>query len=132
VTAAELESFFVVGYLTTVLIEACVLVPGLAGSVPIRERLLFSALLTAFTYPFVVIVFPLWLNSHGRLVTLIVAETFAPMAEVFLLRFAINQPLRSRLDRNAVAVITANVVSFGVGELFLSEQLLALARWLLM
>ena len=85
VTSPELAAFLVAGYIATVAIEACVLIPGLSQTLKLKDRVAFAVLLTAFTYPFVVIIFPALLHSYGHVATLVVAEIFAPAAEVLRL-----------------------------------------------
>ena len=80
----ELWRFFPLGYLLSVLIETPILVVGLSQRHPIRRRLFAGVWLTACTYPIVVLVLPLALASVSRAKYLVVAETFAPVAECVL------------------------------------------------
>jgi hypothetical protein len=66
----------------------------------------------------VVLVLPYLVQS--RWLFLLVAETFAPLAEWGLFRLAFpDPPPRSRADgvRDGLAIIAANLASFGIGEL---------------
>jgi hypothetical protein len=117
----ELWSFLPVGYLLTVLIELPIVLVGLSSRHSLRDRLLAGFWLTACTYPIVVLVLPLALRPHySELTYLVVAETFAPLAECGLFWLAyIN-----RLDHDAratgrdfAAIILANLASFSLGEL---------------
>jgi hypothetical protein len=103
--ASALWSFLPWGYLCTVVVELPVLVAGLA--------------LTAFTYPIVICVLPplVW-EPWGRGWYLVVAETFAPLAECLLFRLVWGPaPDRRSAARDAGAIVLANLLSFGLGEL---------------
>ena len=77
--------FLVVGYLVTVALEAPVLLAGLSRRHSVQTRLLAGAWLTACTYPVVVVVLPpLLRETWGEIPYLLVAETFAPLAECAL------------------------------------------------
>jgi hypothetical protein len=108
------------GYLLTVLIETPVLLIGLSPRFSWRDRLIAGLWLTACTYPIVVLVLPplVW-QSFGRTWYLVVAETFAPVAECLLLRAAYGRAsdVKTAL-RDYGVVITANLLSFGLGEIF--------------
>ena len=108
------------GYLLTVLIETPVLLIGLSPRFTLRDCLIAGLWLTACTYPIVVLVLPplLW-QPFGRTWYLIVAETFAPVAECLLLRAAYGPaPDKKSALRDYAAVIIANLLSFGLGELY--------------
>jgi hypothetical protein len=89
---------------------------------PIRHRLFAGVWLTACTYPVVWLVIPQFIDpGQDRGLYLAVAETFAPVAECVLFWLAFgNRPPRSRaaLVRDLAAVVVANLLSFGLGEVF--------------
>jgi hypothetical protein len=127
--------FLPVGYLTTILIETPVLVFGLSPKLTLKQKLLCGIWLTACTYPVVVLVLPALMLSDpddSRNLYLVVAETFAPVAEclffwlIFRGRglFAGNDWLRS-----LAAIILANLASFGIGEIINYYQWFGLFNW---
>lgn len=108
-----------VGYLLTVSIEGAVLLPGLSRRHAFKTRLFAMFWLTACTYPIVWLVLPTLLAD--RVWYLAVAETFAPGAECLLFwgLFRHTEPRsRSATGRDMLAIIVANLLSFGLGELF--------------
>lgn len=116
------------GYLLTILIELPVLLFGLTSRYSSSETIVNGLLLTAFTYPVVVMVLPAILTGMGinsRAIYLAVAETYAPVAEVLLFRYLNSQPLTARPDRDAAAIVIANLASFLLGEAGLSRWLSA-------
>ena len=116
----ELLLFLPVGYLVTVLVEAPVLLVGLSRRLTTTRQRLFAGLwLTACTYPIVVLVLPIIFASSPRSHYLLVAETFAPVAEcvLFWLVFARGREApRGALARSFAAIVLANLLSFVVGE----------------
>jgi len=117
----SLWMFFPLGYLTTVLIEAPILWFGLSPHYTARDRLWAGLGLTAFTYPIVVLVLPLVFAAHDRWVYLLVAETFAPVAECLLFRCALQKPDSATAGaawRDYLAIVLANLASFAFGEVF--------------
>lgn len=118
-TPSELWRFLPFGYLLTILIETPILVVGLSPRHPPRRKLLAGLWLTACTYPVVVLLLPLLLSEWSRGAYLLVAETFAPVAECFLfwLAFGRMAELGHRsMWRDFMAIIVANLASFGLGE----------------
>lgn len=116
----DLWRFMPIGYLLTVLIEIPILLVGLSKKLTLKQRLLCGVWLTACTYPIVVLVLPAIFLGAERWVYLAVAETFAPAAECLLFWMAFRA--KGILDaadwvRCFVAVIVANLASFGLGEL---------------
>ncbi len=115
-----LWKFLAVGYLFTVAIETPVLVLGLSPRHPLRHRLFAGLWLTACTYPVVVLVLPQLIDTdRDRTLYLAVAETFAPLAECILFWMAFGQRqewLRPSMGRDMAAVVLANLLSFGLGE----------------
>ena len=112
--------FLPVGYLTTILIETPVLVFGLSPKLSLRRKLLCGIWLTACTYPIVVLVLPALLMDYSRNLYLIVAETFAPVAECLFFWLAFRgRGLLETNDwiRSFAAIILANLASFGIGEI---------------
>ena len=115
----ELWRFFPLGYLLSILIETPVLLIGLSKRHPIRRRFLAGVWLTACTYPIVVLVLPLALASVSRAKYLVVAETFAPVAECILFWFAYGeteQVGKASMWRDFGAIVLANLASFLGGE----------------
>ena len=116
----ELWIFLPLGYVVTVLTETPILLVGLSPRHPIKRKLLAGIWLTACTYPVVVLVLPLFFSPDSRTAYLIVAETFAPVAEcvLFWLAFGGEEHLGGRsMWRDFAAIIVANLASFGLGEL---------------
>ena len=116
---AALWWFLPWGYLFTVAVELPLLLVGLSPRHSIRDRILAGLALTAFTYPIVICVLPplVWV-PWGRGWYLLVAETFAPVAECLLFRAAFGPaPTRAAAIRDAAAIVLANLASFGLGEL---------------
>lgn len=106
-----------VGYLFTITIEATVLVLLLSRRHPLRVKLFAGVWLTACTYPVVWLVLPGLFESRG--LYLLVAETFAPVAECALFWFAFirgRAPNRKATYRDLAAITLANLCSFGLGE----------------
>ena len=115
----ELFYFLPVGYLFTILIETPVLLFGLPKPITLRQRLACGAWLTACTYPVVVLVLPALFYDYSRALYLLVAETFAPVAEcaLFWLAFRKTSGMSTLRWAQAFAAITAaNLASFGLGE----------------
>lgn len=113
----ELWAFLPFGYLLTILIETPVLLFGLSPRHPVKRKLLAGVWLTACTYPIVVLVLPLLFES--RTAYLIVAETFAPIAEcvLFWVAFGKSELLGTyQMSRDFLTIIVANLMSFGLGE----------------
>jgi hypothetical protein len=116
---SELWRFFPLGYLLSILIETPILVIGLSRRHPIRRRLFAGVWLTACTYPIVVLVLPLALASVSRATYLVVAETFAPVAEcvLFWLAYGDREQLgKPSMWRDFGAIVAANLGSFLGGE----------------
>jgi hypothetical protein len=116
----ELWRFLPLGYLLTIAIETPILFFGLALRHPKRHRLLAGLWLTAATYPIVTLVLPLLLENYSRAVYLLVAETFAPVAEciLFWLAFGSAAELGKRsMWRDFAAIVLANLASFTAGEI---------------
>ena len=117
--ATELWAFLPWGYLATVAIELPVLLVGLSLTRSMGDRVVAGLALTAFTYPIVICVLPpLAWGPWGRGGYLAVAETFAPLAECLLFRAAYG-PAPNRRDtlRDNAAIVLANLLSFGTGEI---------------
>jgi hypothetical protein len=112
-------------YLITITVETAVLVVALSPRHPIRTKIFAGIWLTACTYPIVWLVFPRLINpAADRALYLTVAETFAPAAECLLFWLAFDKPLRrlaqgeqvqSPVMRDMVAIVIANLASFGAG-----------------
>ncbi len=117
----ELWIFLPLGYLLTVLIETPILFFGLSPRHTFKRKLLAGIWLTACTYPIVILVLPLMFSPDSRFGYLLVAETFAPVAEcvLFWIAFGRDELLGKRsMWRDFATIIVANLASFGLGELF--------------
>lgn len=113
--------FLPFGYLLTIAIETPVLLAGLSPKVSLRQKLWCGVWLTACTYPIVVLVLPALMQDVSRNLYLFVAEIFAPVGECFFfwLAFRDKNLLESRdWLRCFIAIIIANLASFGIGEIF--------------
>jgi len=131
---AYLWNFLFVGYLFTIAIETPILLIGLAARHSLKTRLIAGVWLTACTYPIVVLVLPLLfqevdlaaaitsmpvLPMTERAAYLLVAETFAPVAEcaLFWAAFGTREEWgRRSMWRDFAAIVAANLASFGLGE----------------
>ena len=114
----ELWHFLPIGYLFTIAIETPILLLGLSRHHSIKRRLLAGIWLTACTYPIVVLVMPLLLLSYSRTFYLVIAETFAPVAECLLFWLAFGKETRWR---DFGVIIVANLASFLLGTLIFTE-----------
>ena len=115
----ELWRFFPLGYLLSILIETPVLLIGLSRQHPIKRRLFAGVWLTACTYPIVVLVLPLAFVNASRGFYLVVAETFAPVAECVLFWLAYGtraQVGKASMWRDFGTIVLANLGSFLGGE----------------
>ncbi|MGZ8847664.1 MAG: hypothetical protein ACXW3C_14485 [Pyrinomonadaceae bacterium] len=118
--AADLWRFLPFGYLLTILIETPILLIGLSKRHSIKRRLIAGIWLTACTYPIVVLVMPLLFAPTSRAIYLIVAETFAPVAEcvLFWLAYGKTEELGTRsMWQDFAAIVIANLASFLGGEI---------------
>ena len=116
---SELWRFLPLGYLLTILIETPILFVGLSRRHPARIKLFAGVWLTACTYPMVTLVLPLIFSPDSRVLYLVVAETFAPVAECFLFWLAFGKEEvagKPPMRRDFIAIIVANLASFGIGE----------------
>jgi hypothetical protein len=96
------------------------LIFGLSPKLSFRQKLLCGVWLTACTYPVVILVLPALLLEHSKTLYIIVAEIFAPAAECFLFWLAFRgKDLFETKDwiRSFVAIVLANLASFGIGEI---------------
>lgn len=113
---------FLVCYLITIAIETPVLLVGLSKRHPMSRRFFAGAWLTACTYPIVFIVLPAMIDGEKqRWLYLLIAETFAPVAEciLFWLAFGEKSDIWGSFIRDMTAVVIANLASFGLGELII-------------
>jgi len=116
----ELWRFLPLGYLLTILIETPILCLGLSRRHPLSRKLLAGVWLTACTYPIVTLFLPLLFSPNSRGLYLVVAETFAPVAECVLFWLAFGREGiadTASIRRDFIVIIVANLASFGVGEL---------------
>ena len=110
---SELWRFFPLGYLLTIAIETPILFFGLSAHHAKGRRILTGIWLTACTYPIVTLVLPLLLMDYSRALFLLVAETFAPVAECLLFWLAFG---KQATWRDFAIIVIANVASFLAGE----------------
>jgi hypothetical protein len=112
------------GYLITIAIEATVLVILLSRRHSLRVRLFAGVWLTACTYPVVWLVLPtLFDMDTDRWLYLLVAETFAPVAECAIFWYAFIRtlpPNRLATLRDLAVITLANLCSFGIGEVLIA------------
>src|SRR5262245_33976741 len=116
---AELWRFLPLGYLFSILIETPILVLGLARRHALSRKVLAGIWLTACTYPVVTLVLPLLFRNASRATYLVVAETFAPVAEcaLFWLAFGSEEEVGTlSMWRDFTAILIANLASFAAGE----------------
>src|SRR6266404_6724088 len=112
---ADLWRFLLIGYPFTILIETPVLLLGLSQRHSIKRRVFAGVWLTACTYPIVVLVLPMLFINRSRALYLVVAETFAPVAEciLFWLAFGSEEEVgKPSMWRDFIAIIVANLASF--------------------
>ena len=117
---SELWRFLPIGYLFTIAIETPILLIGLSRRHSIKRRLAAGVWLTACTYPMVVLVMPLLFVNASRATYLIVAETFAPLAEcaLFWLAYGKKEELgRGSMWQDMATIVIANLASFLGGEI---------------
>ena len=116
-----LWTFLWIGYLLTISVETPILIVGLSRKVTLKQRILCGIWLTACTYPIVVLVMPMLFADWQRWQYLSVAEVFAPVAEcaLFWVVFRGHEILNYRdWVECFIAIVIANLASFGVGEIF--------------
>ena len=115
----ELWRFLPVGYLLTIIIETPILVIGLSREHPLKRRIAAGIWLTACTYPIVVLVLPVLMAEQSRTVYLLVAETFAPVAECLLFWLAFCRHvtgMSKSIWQDFITIVIANLASFAAGE----------------
>ena len=118
-----------IGYMITITIETSVLMVLLSCRHSIRVRLFAGVWLTLCTYPVVWLVLPPLFDADQRSWYLLVAETFAPLAEVcfFWLAFSRWLPRDTfATGGDSLAIVVANLCSFGLGELLRAFELLGI------
>ena len=118
-SSSELWRFLPLGYFLTILIETPILLIGLSARHSMKRRIFAGIWLTACTYPVVTLMLPLVFAHSSRVVYLLVAETFAPVAEcgLFWLAFGNINELGTRgMWRDFTAIVIANLASFAGGE----------------
>ncbi|MFN2579161.1 MAG: hypothetical protein ABR607_15920 [Pyrinomonadaceae bacterium] len=116
---SDLWRFLLIGYPFTIMIETPVLLIGLSRRHPIKRRLFAGVWLTACTYPIVVLVMPLMFANYSRASYLVVAETFAPVAECILFWLAYGRSEefgKGSMWQDFAAIVMANLASFTSGE----------------
>ncbi len=113
-------------YSITITIETLVLIGCLSKHHPFSRKVLCGVWLTACTYPVVWLVLPELLMEKlewGRGAYLLVAETFAPVAECVIFWLAFRDPKAEKpvvTLRDYVAITLANLASFVGGEVMYS------------
>ena len=110
----ELWRFLPIGFLVTIAIEVPILFFGLSAHHSKLRRVVAGVWLTACTYPIVTLVLPLLLVDGSRAFYLLVAETFAPVAECLLFWLAFGKEAQWR---DFGAIVIANLASFLLGEI---------------
>jgi hypothetical protein len=114
--------FLVTGYLFTTLIELPILLFGLSRPHPWRHRLEAGLLLTAVTYPMVVLALPRMIDpTYSRVLYLLAAEAFAIGYECWAFArvyHRITKLDRFQKERDFAAIVLANLASFSAGELY--------------
>ena len=110
---SELWRFLPLGYLFTIAIEIPILFFGLSAHHSKLRRVGAGVWLTACTYPIVTLVLPLILVNESRAFYLLVAETFAPVAECLLFWLAFGKEAQWR---DFGVIVIANLASFVLGE----------------
>ncbi|WP_232069883.1 hypothetical protein [Gemmata massiliana] len=134
-SAPEYLLAMLVGYLITIVIETTVLLALLSRRHSVRVRVFAGVWLTTCTYPVVWLVIPQVFVDAERWVLLLVAETFAPVAEcaIFWLAFIRPSALAPQAGctdaapligtrsaaRDFAAITLANLCSFGLGEVLI-------------
>ena len=116
---SQLWYFLPLGYLLTISIETPILCVGLSGRHPLSRRFLAGVWLTACTYPVVTLVLPLLFSPNSRGLYLVVAETFAPVAECLLFWLAFGRKEEvgtASMWRDFITIVVANLASFGICE----------------
>jgi hypothetical protein len=112
-----------VGYLLTVLIELPVLLVGLQPRHNLKRQLLAGLWFTACTCPIVILVLPaLFSPATERPAYLLVAETFAPVAEGILFWAACvrdDPEAQPGLWRDMLTITLANLLSFSIGDMLI-------------
>ena len=116
---SDLWHLLTIGYPVSILIETPILLLGLSQRHSLKRRLFAGVWLTACTYPIVVLVLPMLFVNRSRALYLVVAETFAPVAEciLFWLAFGREEEVgKASMWRDFIAIIIANLASFLGGE----------------
>jgi hypothetical protein len=111
------------GYLITIAIETTVLVALLSRRHSLGVRLFAGVWLTACTYPVVWLVLPPLFDGDQQWLYLLVAETFAPVAECAIFWYAFIRtlpPNRLATWRDLAVITFANLCSFGIGEVLIA------------
>jgi hypothetical protein len=113
--------FLPIGYVFTILVETPVLMLLLSSRHSLNTRLVAGIWLSACTYPVVVLVLPQVFDiANDRLTYLLVAETFAPLAECALFWLAFEMRRRA-----ACTVLDKRIAEEpGPGNLYRPEVLI--------
>lgn len=115
--SADYLRLMLLSYVLTAIVETAVLLALLSRRHSLRDKLFAGIWLSAVTYPVVWLVLPPLFEA--RWLYVLIAETFAPVAECALFWFAFIRP-RSRdpsaTTRDLAAIVLANLASFGLGE----------------
>jgi hypothetical protein len=115
----QLLSFLPFGYLWTILLEGPILLASLSKGIPLGRRGFLAVWLTACTYPIVILVLPVLLDaSKNRSIYLLVAESFAIVAECLLFVLACTPKVNLAFYRDLTVIAIANLTSFLVAEMW--------------
>jgi hypothetical protein len=119
--------FLPLGYLFTVCVETPILLLGLSPRHSWGRRLFCGIWLNACSYPIVVLVFPMLIDiTDQRWLYLLVAETFAPIAEcaLFWAAFGSREEWgKGSMWRDFAVITLANLISFGPAEIVVQLHL---------
>jgi hypothetical protein len=106
----------------TIFVETLVLLVGLSPRHPVSRRLAAGVWLNVCSYPILWLVLPYLLSpAQNRTLYLAVGEPLVTLMEcaLFYLAFQRGRGLNHReFFRDWIAIILANLASFGLGELF--------------
>lgn len=124
-TPSELLTFLLPGYLLTIAIEAPILFVFLSWRHALKDRAVAGVMLTACTYPVVVLVLPILLwGPFGHTIYISIAETFAPLAECTLFYWIWIAPKPNQTStpkswaetaQDFAAIVGANLASWLLG-----------------
>jgi hypothetical protein len=101
------------GYCLTVFFELPVLWFGLERQYSRRDRVFAAVWLSGVSYPLVIVALPALIGPYCSKITyMVMAELAAPVIECLAFRSVFGTATR----RDMVAIVVANLFSFGMGE----------------